>query len=104
MRGAVLAQEKGVLDKYNEKMFEAIWIKALNLNDQIILSEVATESGIDGNEFAEGIMSDEIKEGLKINTQYAVDNGAFGVPTFYFNNEMYWGIDSMKFLIEDLNK
>ena len=104
MRGAVLAQKKGVLDKYNEKMFEAIWIKALNLNDQIILSEVATESGIDGNEFAEGIMSDEIKEGLKINTQYAVDNGAFGVPTFYFNDEMYWGIDSMKFLIEDLNK
>jgi 2-hydroxychromene-2-carboxylate isomerase len=39
MRGAVLAQEKGVLDKYNEKMFEAIWIKALNLNDQIILSK-----------------------------------------------------------------
>ena len=104
MRGAVLAQKKGMLDKYNEKMFEAIWIKALNLNDQIILSEVATEAGIDGNEFAEGIMSDEIKEGLKINTQFAVDNGAFGVPTFYFNNEMYWGIDSMKFLIEDLNK
>jgi len=49
-------------------------------------------------------MSEEIKEGLKTNTQYAVDNGAFGVPTFYFNNEMYWGIDSMKFLAEDLNK
>ena len=70
----------------------------------IKVNTIATESGIDGNEFAEGIMSDEIKEGLKINTQYAVDNGSFGVPTFYFNDEMYWGIDSMKFLIEDLNK
>ena len=69
-------------------MFDAIWVKALNLNDQMIMSEVAIESGIDGNDFAEGIMSEEIKNGLKINTQYALDNGACGVPTFYFNNEM----------------
>ena len=104
MRGAVLAKKLNLLEVYTDKMFDAIWVKALNLNDQMIMSEVAMESGIDGNDFAEGIMSEEIKDGLKINTQYALDNGAFGVPTFYFNNEMYWGIDSMKFLIDDLNK
>ena len=104
MRGAVLAKKLNLLEVYADKMFDAIWVKALNLNDQMIMSEVAIESGIDGNDFAEGIMSEEIKNGLKINTQYALDNGAFGVPTFYFNNEMYWGIDSMKFLIDDLNK
>ena len=104
MRGAVLAKKLNLLEVYADRMFDAIWVKALNLNDQMIMSEVAIESGIDGNDFAEGIMSEEIKNGLKINTQYALDNGAFGVPTFYFNNEMYWGIDSMKFLIDDLNK
>jgi 2-hydroxychromene-2-carboxylate isomerase len=104
MRGAVLAKKLNLLEVYADKMFDAIWVKALNLNDQMIMSEVAIKSGIDGNDFAEGIMSEEIKNGLKINTQYALDNGAFGVPTFYFNNEMYWGIDSMKFLIDDLNK
>ena len=104
MRGAILAKKLNLLEIYTEKMFDAIWVKALNLNDQMIMSDVAIDSGIDGNDFAEGIMSEEIKEGLKTNTQYALDNGAFGVPTFYFNNEMYWGIDSMKFLAEDLNK
>ena len=90
MRGAVLAKKLNLLEVYTDKMFDAIWVKALNLNDQMVMSEVAIESGIDGNDFAEGIMSEEIKDGLKINTQYALDNGAFGVPTFYFNDEMYW--------------
>jgi len=104
MRGAILAKKLNLLEIYTKKMFDAIWVKAQNLNDQMIMSDVAIDSGIDGNDFAEGIMSEEIKEGLRTNTQYALDNGAFGVPTFYFNNEMYWGIDSMKFLAEDINK
>ena len=47
-------------------------------------------------------MSEEIKENLKTNTQYAIDDGSFGVPTFYYNNQIYWGIDSIKFLLEDI--
>ena len=83
-------------------MYQAIWVKGMNLNDQQILSQIAEEAGIDSNDFAEGIMSEEIKNKLKENTQFAIDKGAFGVPTYFFNNEMYWGVDSLKFLIEDL--
>ena len=42
------------------------------------------------------------KEKLKENTQFAIDNGSFGVPTFYCNDQIYWGIDSVKFLLDDL--
>ena len=102
MRGAVLAEKMNILENYMKKMYEAIWVNGLNLNDQQILSQTAEEAGIDSNVFAEGIMSDEIKEMLKVNTQFAIDKGAFGVPTYFFNDEIYWGIDSVKFLIEDL--
>ena len=102
MRGAVLAEKMNILENYMKKMYEAIWVNGLNLNDQQILSQIAEEAGIDSNVFAEGIMSDEIKEMLKVNTQFAIDKGAFGVPTYFFNDEIYWGIDSVKFLIEDL--
>lgn len=102
MRGAVLAEKMNILENYMKKMYEAIWVNGLNLNDQQILSQIAEEAGIDSNVFAEGIMSDEIKEMLKVNTQFAIDRGAFGVPTYFFNDEIYWGIDSVKFLIEDL--
>ena len=74
----------------------------MNLNDQEILTQVASESGIDPNDFAEGISSDEIKDELRANTQFAIDKGAFGVPTYFLENEMFWGIDSIKFLLESL--
>ena len=57
---------------------------------------------MDANSFAEGISSDEIKNKLRENTEFAINKGAFGVPTFYIDDEMYWGIDSMKFLVEYL--
>ena len=102
MRGAILAQKKDILEDYMQSMFDSMWLKGLNLNDQEILTKVASESGIDPNDFAEGISSDEIKDELKVNTQFAIDKGAFGVPTYFLENEMFWGIDSIKFLLESL--
>ena len=102
MRGAILAQKKDILEDYMQSMFNSMWLKGLNLNDQEILTKVASESGIDPNDFAEGISSDEIKDELRANTQFAIDKGAFGVPTYFLENEMFWGIDSIKFLLESL--
>ena len=102
MRGAILAQKKNILEDYMQSMFDSMWLKGLNLNDQEILTKVASESGIDPNDFAEGISSDEIKDELRVNTQFAIDKGAFGVPTYFLENEMFWGIDSIKFLLESL--
>jgi len=102
MRGAILAQKKDILEDYMQSMFDSMWLKGLNLNDQEILTQVASESGIDPNDFAEGISSDEIKDELRVNTQFAIDKGAFGVPTYFLENEMFWGIDSIKFLLESL--
>lgn len=104
MRGAILAQKNDILEKYMQCMFDSIWVKALNLNDQEILTKVASESGMDPNDFAEGISSDETKDSLRSNTQFAIDKGAFGVPTYFLENEMFWGIDSIKFLIDSLKK
>ena len=102
MRGAILAQKKDILEDYMQSMFDSMWLKGLNLNDQEILTKVASESGIDPNDFAEGISSDEIKDELRVNTQFAIDRGAFGVPTYFLENEMFWGIDSIKFLLDSL--
>tara|TARA_X000001036_G_C20566850_1_gene760954 strand:+ start:283 stop:867 length:585 start_codon:yes stop_codon:yes gene_type:complete len=102
MRGAILAQKKNILEEYMQSMFDSMWLKGLNLNDQEILTKVASESGIDPNDFAEGISSDEIKDELRLNTQFAIDKGAFGVPTYFLENEIFWGIDSIKFLLESL--
>ena len=43
-----------------------------------------------------------MKDELRLNTQFAIDKGAFGVPTYFLENEIFWGIDSIKFLLESL--
>lgn len=104
MRGAILAQKNNILEKYMQCMFDSIWVKALNLNDQEVLTQIASESGIEPNDFADGISRDETKDSLRSNTQFAIDKGAFGVPTYFLEDEMFWGIDSVKFLIDSLKK
>ena len=36
-----------------------------------------------------------VKNELRANTDRAVGRGAFGVPTFFVDDELYWGVDRM---------
>ena len=42
------------------------------------------------------------KEILRENTNQAISNGVFGVPTFLIKNELFWGGDSMKMMLDFL--
>merc|ERR1711971_1208097 len=53
--------------------------------------------------------SDEVKEALREVTEEAVDRGAFGAPTMYFNEEgqeeqMFWGSDRFDIIAHCFNK
>ena len=39
MRGVLIAEEDGIEHQYIEKIFEALWIGGLNLNDQTIIDK-----------------------------------------------------------------
>lgn len=44
----------------------------------------------------------DVKEQLRLNTETAIDNGVFGVPTFRYDGMNFWGVDSMDMLKESL--
>jgi 2-hydroxychromene-2-carboxylate isomerase len=46
--------------------------------------------------FLEGITQPTIKEQLKANTDEAIARGAFGVPTFFVADDMYFGNDRLE--------
>jgi 2-hydroxychromene-2-carboxylate isomerase len=43
-----------------------------------------------------------VKDHLKANTQEAADRGAFGAPTFFVGDEMFFGQDRLHFVEEAL--
>ncbi len=42
--------------------------------------------------------SDEVKQQLRANTEAAVANGVFGVPTFEVDGRIFWGLDALPML------
>ena len=53
------------------------------------------EAGLDPAEFQDLIERTEVKDQLKENTERAVSRGAFGCPTFFVGDEMFFGQDRL---------
>lgn len=49
------------------------------------------------------IESAEVKQSLRDNTDYAIDKGVFGVPSFRVDGEIFWGVDLFDFFLDYLD-
>ncbi len=95
MRGAVAAQALGQFEVYVEAVFCAMWEDQLQAGDPEVLAQVLTKAGLDAKALLELSQTPEIKAKLGDNTQAAYDRGAFGIPTFFVGDEIYFGKDQL---------
>ena len=95
MRGLVAAKEAGVEKAYIETVLPAMWEEEKNMADDAVVRDVLNVAGLDARNLLAAAISDPIKEKLKSNTQDAADRGAFGVPTFFIEGEMFFGKDRL---------
>ena len=93
MRGAIAALDRGIHDQYVEAVFKAIWEDDNNISDPAVLTNVLNEAGLDGDAIVAATQDQTIKDKLKEATQAAVDRGAFGLPTMFLGDDMYFGKD-----------
>ena len=104
-RGAIAATSLNVFDEYLEAIFKGMWEKGLNLADQEVLINLLTEeTQIDISDLVEKMQTQEIKDQLIQNTSNAVERGAFGIPTFFVDDEIFFGKDSLGDLEEFITK
>jgi 2-hydroxychromene-2-carboxylate isomerase len=59
------------------------------------LAERAREAGYDRAHFLDALGAPETAAALDATTQEAHDRGAFGVPTFFIGDELFWGNDRL---------
>jgi len=105
MRGALVAEEKGVVSPYSRAIFEAYWGYLLDISQDEVLESVAREVGLDWDELAEKIASPEYKQKLRDNTDELIDRGGFGSPTIFIDgDDMYFGNDRLLLVIDALNR
>ena len=95
MRGMVAAQRLGVEDAYVTAVLAGMWEDGEKMDDPEVFVRVLDAAGLDGRAILERTQDDTIKAELVANTQAAVERGAFGIPTFFVDGEMFFGKDRL---------
>jgi 2-hydroxychromene-2-carboxylate isomerase len=96
MRGAVAAQFEGVFEKYVEAAFHHMWREPKKMDDPQVASAAIAASGLDAAKLFARTQESDVKARLIENTQAAVERGAFGSPTFFVGNEMFFGKEQLR--------
>lgn len=94
LRLALVAQKQGTFDAVHQPLFDAMWVQEQDLSDKDVLAEVADRAEVSISD----IEDPEIKDELKANTEEAVRRGAFGAPTFFVAEQMFFGNDRFEFI------
>ena len=104
MRGVLVAEEDEVVNSYVDKIFEAMWVSGLNLNDQQVIDKTLKNLDINPKTFFLRLSNQNVKDELRKRTQEAYEKGVFGAPTFLVNNKIFWGQDRLEFAITEASK
>jgi 2-hydroxychromene-2-carboxylate isomerase len=95
MRMAVAAQNEGILPRYMDAVFHHMWIAPKKMDDPDVVKAALVESGIDPA-LLERAQAPDVKAALIANTEDAVARGAFGIPTFFVGEEIFFGKDRLR--------
>ncbi len=102
MRGAIGAKQLGCFDAYADAMFSAMWEKGMKMDDPAAIASVLIEAGLDADRLMQTAQEPEVKAQLVANTQAAHDRGAFGAPTFYVGDQLFFGKEHLRTVEEML--
>jgi len=95
MRGAIAARRLGIFDRYIALAFDHMWSEPKNMNDLDIFRAVLTQGGLNAEALLQLAQEPSVKQELMTNTERSVERGAFGSPTFFVGDEMFFGKDRL---------
>lgn len=102
MRGAIVADDEGLLDDYIDAVNRAMWEDGLKMDDPEVIATYLSANGFDGPALLARTQEPEIKARLVANTEAAVARGVFGIPTFFVGDAMFFGKDRLGQVEEEL--
>ena len=77
-----------------DTIFKALWSTGVDASDPELVNTLAKQLGVD----VKRIRDSDVKEMLQSETQQAIQQGVFGVPTMVVNEQRFWGDDAHGFI------
>lgn len=88
-------QQGGDIGALSHAMMRAVWVEERNLADRSTLLAIATEQRLDGEALLVLAEASPAADAYQANTDAALADGVFGVPTFKLGDELFWGQDRL---------
>lgn len=80
-----------------QRLFRFVWAEGCSADDPQQWQGLLQELG--AQDIEQQLATDAVKAELRHNTETAIDAGVFGVPGFVLDGEVFWGVDSIDFLL-----
>lgn len=97
------AERTGLLDPFIDLVFERFFDHTLDIEDEPAVTGLIEEIGGSGSECAAFCRTDGPAE-LQRHTDAAESLGVFGVPTFAYRGDIYWGADRLSLIRQNIAK
>jgi 2-hydroxychromene-2-carboxylate isomerase len=82
----------------SRRLLDAAWSDGQDITADAVIEQIADHMRLDGKTLLASAQTERIKQRLRQQTDAAVAAGAFGVPTFVVDGEVFWGNDRLPFL------
>ena len=79
-------------------LFQAIWVDGRHIAEETVVADVAQAAGLDGETLLHETHEPRIKQRLRQQTDQAIAQGVFGVPTMIVHDELFFGYDDFPYM------
>ena len=83
-------------------VMKTCWEQGDDVSDPAVLLRVAASCGLSGPALQTAAQQPSIKMQLAAESEQAIADGVFGVPTFRVGDELFWGADRVESLLRQL--
>jgi len=98
LRASLVPQERSRQQALIDALFRATWVEGRDVSTADVIAAVGTAVGLDGAALVAATHTDGIKQRLRRETDAAIAQGVFGVPTVIVDDELFWGYDDFAHL------
>ncbi len=100
---ASAAKRLGAVEAYSRRLFQAIFVDGRAVAEADLIG-FAADVGLDAQAFRAGLADPATAELHEAALQEAHRRGAFGVPTFFIGDHLFWGNDRLPLVEHALRK
>lgn len=101
--GMLRAQDHDRFEAYIDRVFKRFWKRELEIEDPAVIAGVLEEAGVPAADFAEWA-EDEGRQRHDVHQREAEELGVFGVPSYLYREELFWGGDRLGMLRERIEE